>query len=141
MKANCLLFYFWQCGNNSRQNSTMMLEEVGRYDWEHWRSRIDFARLFIFLFWYCDHILKELLTNYRVLKDKGIYILVIFSFTVSFLQNNYNLDCIWSAFLIVILLLLPFSLLLLDSKCRTSNLAFIEIGNLCTLYVHGNHSN
>ncbi|CAN6548389.1 unnamed protein product [Malus baccata var. baccata] len=67
------------CGSNSRQNATEMLEEVWRY------KSVSISKcgcpkllvLFIFLILFTHHILKRLITTYRVLKDKGVYFLVM----------------------------------------------------------------
>ncbi|XP_038719295.1 EEF1A lysine methyltransferase 4 isoform X3 [Tripterygium wilfordii] len=63
------------CGNNSRQNAKQMLDEV-------WR-------------------LKQLMTNYRVLKDKGVYILITYgspTYRLSLLRES----CLWRVKLHVI---------------------------------------
>ncbi|CAH2053478.1 unnamed protein product [Thlaspi arvense] len=70
------------CGSNSRQYSTQMLEEVWRY-------------------YYIHDLWHEFDENYRVLKDKGVYILITYG------APNYRLrlfkdSCSWTTKLHVI---------------------------------------
>lgn len=65
-----------QCGSNSQQNASQMLTEVWRCI-EIINNNAQILNIFSFCFsWSVHHILKQLMTNYRVLKDKGVYILV-----------------------------------------------------------------
>ncbi|GER31461.1 S-adenosyl-L-methionine-dependentmethyltransferases superfamily protein [Striga asiatica] len=112
------------CGQNSQHNSSKMLEEVWRYISNSKFIGALYNSLILMLFYPFGATpkLTQLMTNYRVLKDKGVYILV--SRVIVFLREGQKKqktkrqpNCFYIVMKLIICIFLCFSCSYLRFRC------------------------